>query len=287
MWTTEYELPVNQLELSQRLASTSEAVERSVLKNPVGVGYCVQAKFVTRAKPTPILSHGTAAAQFWSQCGWLARKAHWDQLQDLDVLQSYWTGAQSEFQTFMDDLPEAEGSNRTDKIQSHAQQQLSAARKEEHKLRSAEYKLWLCEAQQTGMMPLFKAIRNREEVAQRPRRQASLEVRPFLRLSHWHKIWRRRVDGPQTNDHPRKDERRQKAQKQTLEIPEISFEALAKSFRRKRKKAGGPDLWTYEVLNNLLYDSCYMTWRDRQRCLSNSRCTRCVYLSSQVRPRDL
>ena len=104
-------------------------------------------------------------AQFWSHCERLARKAHWDQRRDLDGLQSYWTGTQSEFQTFKDDLAEAEGSNRTDKIQSHAQQQLSAARKEEHKqLRSEEYKLWLCEAQQKGMKPLLKAIRSHENL---------------------------------------------------------------------------------------------------------------------------
>ena len=94
------------------------------------------------------------------------------------------------------------------------------------------------------MKPLFKAIRNHEEIAQRPHRQASLELRPFLRLSHWLKVWRGRVDGPQILEHPCRDELRRKAMQQARAVPEINSEALAKSFRRKRQKARGPDLWT-------------------------------------------
>ena len=47
-----------------------------------------------------------------------------------------------------------------------------------------------------------------------------------------------RADGPQLTEHPRRDELRQKAKQQALDIPQSN-------------SAGSPDLWTYEVLNHL------------------------------------
>ena len=101
-----------------------------------------------------------------------------------------------------------------------------------------EYKLWLCEAQQKGMKELLKASRNHEEIAQRPHQQASLDLRPFLRLSHWLKIWKGRADGPQLAEHPRRDELRQKAKQQALGIPQINSAAWKEAAKRGAQTSG-------------------------------------------------
>ena len=109
-----------------------------------------------------------------------------------------------------------------------------------------DYQQWLSGASVKGMRPLFSAIKKHEAVVARPFLGEPAEVRPFLRLQQWSRLW----DAKGSPNAPIPG-LRDRAIRQASALPARTGHDFERIIRGLPRKAAGLDGWSVELLKSL------------------------------------
>ena len=141
------------------------------------------------------------------------------------------------------------------------QAQHKAALSEQLSSKNLQYRKWLEGATVKGMRPLFRALKSAEAVTIRPYRESGLEIRPYLRLESWAKLWEAGpVPLPRVSD-----ELSAMARQHAQTLPAFNLNASKKVLAALSNKAGGADGLSYlnlKLLPDDAFDSLLCLMRD-------------------------
>ena len=133
--------------------------------------------------------------------------------------------------------------------------QAAAAGKEAQKSQNAKNKedflAWILGAENSGMGPIYKAIKSQEQTTLRPYRDRSLLCRAYLRMEFWAHIWDGSLLRQRAELTPSRARLKAEAQEQAATLPPLSWEEVRDACQKTGNKKGGIDGWSYKALRNL------------------------------------